>query len=246
MLSKLVKLMSILLSRPYRSALLRHKVAAGVEHDRVLRRLNCRSVVDVGANRGQFSLAARRWHPDATIIAFEPLPRPAERFRRVFAGDRRVTLHEYALGPHEAVSTMHLSSKDDVSSLLPITPLMGGLFLGSAEVGTTVVRVGRLADFVRAAELKSPALLKLDVEGYELEALRGCEELLDSFSHIYAECSFVELFRGQVAADDLIVWLKQRKFRLSGVYGVVFDAQGRAVQANMLFKKADRRATESD
>lgn len=238
MLSKLIKLLSILLSRPYRSAFFRHNVAAGAEHDRVLTGLDCRCVVDVGANRGQFSLAARRCCPEANIIAFEPLPGPAGRFRQVFAGDPRVTLHQYAIGPQEAVSTMHLSSKDDVSSLLPINPLMGSLFPGAAEVGTTTVRVGRLVDFVRAGELRAPALLKLDVEGYELEALRGCEELLDSFSHVYAECSFVELFRGQVLADDLIAWLGRRAFRLSDVNAVVFDAQRRAVQANMLFRKA--------
>ena len=149
-----------------------------------------------------------------------------------------MTLHQYALGPQEGVSTMHLSSRDDVSSLLPITPLMGSLFPRTAEVGTTIVRVGRLAHFVGAGELSTPALLKLDVEGYELEALRGCEELLDSFSHVYAECSFVEFFRGQVLADDLIAWLRRREFRLCGVYDAVFDAQGRALTANMLFSKA--------
>lgn len=237
MLRKPAKLLSILRSRPYRLALLCHGVAAGVEHERVLRGLDVRSVVDVGANRGQFSLVARRCLPAATIVAFEPLPGPAERFRQVFAGDPRVRLHEVALGPQGAVSSMHVSGKDDASSLLPITPLMSSLFPGTAEAGTTIVRVGRLADLVRADELKSPALLKLDVQGYELEALRGCEEVLDSFSHVYAECSFVELYRGQVLADDLIAWLRGREFRLSGVYGVVYDACGRALEADLLFRK---------
>ena len=84
-----------------------------------------------------------------------------------------MTLRQYALGPQEAVSSMHVSSRDDVSSLLPITPLMSSLFPGTAEAGTTTVRVGRLADSCGADELRTPALLKLDVEGYELEALRG-------------------------------------------------------------------------
>jgi FkbM family methyltransferase len=238
MLRKSAKLLSILRSRPYRLALLRHNVAAGVEHERVLKGLDFRSVVDVGANRGQFSLVARRCLPAATIVAFEPLPGPAERFRHVFAGDPRVRLHEIALGQQGALSCMHVSGKDDASSLLPITPLMSSLFPGTAQAGTIMVRVGRLADYVSAGELASPALLKLDVQGYELEALRGCEELLDSFSHVYAECSFVELYRGQVLADDLIVWLRGHTFRLSGVYGVVYDRWGRAVEADLLFRKA--------
>ena len=132
---------------------------------------------------------------------------------------------------------MHVSGKDDASSLLPITPLMSSLFPGTAEAGTAMVGVGRLADFVCADELKPPALLKLDVQGYELEVLKGCDDLLGSFSSVYAECSFVELYRGQVLADDLIAWLRGRDFRLSGVYGVVYDVRGRAVEADLLFRK---------
>jgi len=237
MLHRFVKLLSILRSRPYRTALLRHNVAAGVEHERVLTLLDCRSVIDVGANRGQFSLVARRCFPEARIVAFEPLSRPAERFRRVLAGDPRVTLHQCAVGPQKAVASMHVSCKDDSSSMLPITSRQRSIFPGTGESGTTMVHVGRLVDFVHAVDLRAPALLKLDVQGYELEALRGCEDLLDSFSYVYAEGSFVELYRGQVLADDLIAWLRRREFRLSGVYGEVFDGQGRAVQADMLFRR---------
>ena len=230
--------MAILRTRRYRSALLRHKVAAGVEHERVLNGLGCRSVVDVGANRGQFSLVARRCFPEATIIAFEPLSGPAERFRRVFAGDPHVSLHQHALGPQNTMSTMHVSSKDDSSSLLPITSRQSSIYPGTGESSTSTVRVRRLVDCLRAGELKPPVMLKLDVQGYELEALTGCEELLDSFSYVYAEGSFVELYQGQVLADDLIDWLRRHRYRLSGVYGVNYDEQGRAVQADMLFRKA--------
>lgn len=238
MLSKLVKLLSILRSRPYRFALLRYNVAAGVEHERVLMGLGCRSVVDVGANRGQFSLVARHCFPEATIAAFEPLPGPAERFKRVFAADRRVRFHQYALGQQGDVATMHVSCKDDSSSMLPITSRQRSIFPGTGEAGTITVGVRRLVDLVQAGELESPALLKMDVQGYELEVLKGCEDLLDGFSYVYAEGSFVELYEGQALADDLICWLRQREFRLRGVYAVVFDAQGRAVQADMLFEKA--------
>ena len=47
-------------------------VAAGIEHTAVLRNLTCETVVDVGANRGQFALAARHYFPNAEIFSFEP------------------------------------------------------------------------------------------------------------------------------------------------------------------------------
>ncbi|MDP2854676.1 MAG: FkbM family methyltransferase [Smithellaceae bacterium] len=78
-------------------ALLRYGVLAGAEHRHVLSPLG--TVVDIGANRGQFSLAVRHWSPEVRVFAFEPLSGPAARFRKVFQGDFKVILHQAAIGP---------------------------------------------------------------------------------------------------------------------------------------------------
>ena len=191
---KAKKLAAILKSPYYRTRLLRHRVAAGVEHARVLSGLDCRTVVDIGANRGQFALVARRCLPQARVISFEPLPAAAAKFRAVFSGDDRVTLHEVAIGPAPGNATIHISRRDDSSSLLPITSTQAALFPGTEEAATATVRVAPLREFVSSEDIQPPAFLKLDVQGYELEALRGCEDLLDRFAYVYAECSFVELY----------------------------------------------------
>lgn len=229
------KLLSILRVPAYRSALLWHGVAAGVDHQRALGQLNPRTVVDVGANRGQFALFARQSFPAATIIALEPLSAPAARFRRVFGDDSRVTLHEAALGPRSGVATMHVSGRDDSSSLLGITTSQSALHPGTHEVGTETVRIGRLTEFVVPQSIERPALLKLDVQGYELEALKGSEDVLEQFAWVYAECSFVELYEGQALADEVISWLGEREYRMHTVDGVSRDRDGRAVQADILF-----------
>jgi hypothetical protein len=73
--AKARKLAGILAVPAWRRALLRHRVAAGVEHAGVLRNLGpVRTVVDIGANRGQFALAARQCFPAARIVSCEPLP----------------------------------------------------------------------------------------------------------------------------------------------------------------------------
>jgi FkbM family methyltransferase len=215
---------------------LRFGVAAGVEHLAVLRNLGTvRTVVDIGANRGQFALVARHCFPAATIVSFEPLPGPAAVYRSVFAGDGRARLVEAAIGPEPGEATIHLSARDDSSSLLPITARQTALFPGTAEAGTATIRVARLADEVGAEELAAPALLKLDVQGFELQSLAGCGDLLLRFAWVYAECSFVELYAGQALADEVIAWLRERGFRLSGVYHMAYDGEGRAVQADFLF-----------
>jgi FkbM family methyltransferase len=214
---------------------LRFGVAAAVEHRSVLQGLQCQTVVDIGANRGQFALVARNCFPEATIISFEPLPGPAAQFRAVFAGDPRVTLHQAAVGPQCGQAMIHISRRDDSSSLLPITSMQDTLFPGTAEIATETVRVAPLNEFVSEADVGPQALLKLDVQGYELMALKGCETLIDRFAFVYVECSFVELYEGQALANEVIGYLHARPWGLQGIYNVRYSAAGRAIQADFLF-----------
>jgi len=214
-------------------------VPAGVEHRSVLGSLECSTVVDVGANRGQFALAARHRWPDAQVISFEPLDRPVSTFRRVFSRDPLTILHQSAIGPREDVGTMHLSRSDDSSSLLAITRLQDTVFPGTDEVGTVDVRVAPLAAFIESGSMVEPALLKIDVQGYELEVLRGCEPLLCEFDLIYCECSFVELYEGQGLAGDVVQWLADHDFTMAGVFHAAYDDRGRAVQADFLFTRSE-------
>jgi FkbM family methyltransferase len=232
---KVGKLSAILSVPFYCKGLVRYLVAAGVEHERVLQSLVCHLVVDIGANRGQFALVARRCFPQARIIAFEPLAKPAGKFRQVLADSGQVTLHQVAIGPGQCQAPIHISARDDSSSLLSITALQGKVFPGTAEVAIEVVKIAPLSDFLAVEDIQSPALLKLDVQGYELETLKGCEALLQYFTYVYCECSFMELYAGQVLADAVIAWLRERGFRLKGIYNMTYDRMGKAVQGDFLF-----------
>jgi len=234
--ARAIKLYGCLIDPTFRKAFFSHGVAAAPEHRHVLGP-NLVTVVDIGANRGQFSLAVRRWAPGAQVVAFEPLAAPADRFRKVFQDDSKVVLHQAAIGPEAGEAIIHVSAADDSSSLLPISQLQQRLFPGTGEVRTETIKVGRLADFVSTKEIAGPALLKLDVQGFELEALRGCEDLLECFACVYAECSFVELYSGQALAHDVIEWLARHGFILTGVYNPCYEKKGKTVQGDFLFAK---------
>jgi FkbM family methyltransferase len=235
-LKKIIKLFNIVSNPTYIHALL-SGTAAGTEHTRLLLNLECNYVVDIGANRGQFALAARQSFPQATIISFEPLKEPAILFRRVFRSDPNVKLHEFAIGMDEEDLIIYVTEDDDSSSLLPTTPLQNNLFPGTFPKEERSVQVKPLDAVLDAEEIQSPALLKLDVQGYELRALEGCRSLLPLFSYIYVECSFVELYVGQSLAHEVISFLQEYGFIVSGVYNLYYDKQGAAIQGDFLFKK---------
>ncbi len=235
--ARIRKLSRILRCKPYRRAL-RRGVAASTEHERLLRLLDCRTIVDVGAHRGQFALVAHTLIPNANIISFEPLAQPAQKFRELFNGNKQVRLHQLAIGPERCTADIHVSGRDDSSSLLPITELQNQLHPGTAEAGVEKVQVERLAGVLSAEEIIAPALLKLDVQGYELEALRGCLDLLPSFAYLYVECSFVELYRGQAFADQVIAFLREHGFVLTGIYSLYHDKNGRALDGDFFFRNS--------
>jgi FkbM family methyltransferase len=235
-LHQLVKLVKVLAYSGYRAALRRSGVAAAVEHEKLLKTFKFATVVDIGANRGQFALVARRCFPKARIISFEPLAGPAERYRTALGDDPLTSLHQVAIGPATAIATMHVAAEDDSSSLLPITQLQEQLS-GTREIAIETIDVDSLAHRIKEDDLHQPALLKIDVQGYELPVLKGCDALLSRFSQVYVECSFVELYKGQALASQVIEFLARRGYRFNGDYNVQYGRDGRAIQADMLFSR---------
>ena len=229
-----MKLARLVCTADYRRGL-RLGVGAAVEHERLMAALPLGSVIDVGANKGQFSLMLNALHPDTPIHAFEPLAEAADVFQQLFAAVPAVRLHQFAAGAQDGIAEIHLSGSLDSSSLLPISALQDRVFPGTAAVATRTIRVRPidqvLADWVPV----QPLLIKLDVQGYELEALRGMPALLDQAAYIYLELSFAPLYFGQPVASEIIGWLAERGFHLGCVNAVSRTAQGLPVQADVLF-----------
>ena len=236
MFGKLRKAFKVLHFPAVRKAMLFHGVAASVEHCHALADLSCQTVIDIGANRGQFALIAKALFPAARIFSFEPLTQLAPVFRRIFANDPDVHFFSTAIGVKAARQTMHVSARDDSSSLLPISEEQCRVFPGTEEVSTTEVSITPLHEQISEQDITRPCLLKIDVQGYELAVLQGCELLLHCCDVIYCECSFLSLYEGQALADEVIHWLWQRGFVLQGVYNTSYDKSGKAVQADFLFK----------
>jgi FkbM family methyltransferase len=239
LLAKIYKFYRILKVSAFIKALIQFQVAAGVEHETVLRPLHCKHVVDIGANRGQFALICRKIFPNARIDSFEPLDEPAARYRSVFREDDRANLHPFAIGPTEGEAIIHVSKADDSSSLLPITHMQSTLFPGTEEKGTRTIQVVPLDSQLHKSDIIKPALLKIDVQGYELESLKGCQQLLNLFTYVYVECSFIELYNGQALAHEVIDYLHCHDFHLTGVYHTHYDRDGRAIQADFIFNNMD-------
>lgn len=229
-----VRKLAVALAHPTCWRALCYGVAPTVEHLALLASLKIDGILDVGANRGQFSLACRLAQPHVPIAAFEPIPAEAAMFRKVHGTQSQVILIETALGQSKGDATMHLSKSADSSSLLPIGKKQIELFGNTVEVGTIKVQVHRLDDFADYWTGRTRQLLKLDVQGYELNVLRGAAEALKSCVYVYAECSEVALYDGQALRVDVQAFLAQHGFVMNGRYNEQLDGN-ELVQADYLF-----------
>lgn len=243
LLLRIRKLLAALTRPRLLLALMRAGVLAGSEHRSILNR-PWKTIVDIGANRGQFTLAAIEW-THARIIAFEPLQKPAKVFCRAIGIESRVLLHISAIGPDAEQRLMHVSGRDDSSSLLAIGAEQSRLFPGTEEVKQEIVMVRPLEAFISENEIESPALLKLDVQGFEYEALLGCMNLLNAFQAIYCECSLTELYTGQKLASAVVSLLAGHGFELTGIYNPSYDERGRNIQADFMFERSAPNSKDS-
>lgn len=211
-------------------------VAPSVEHLSVLRTLDVDGILDVGANRGQFSLACRLAKPGIPVVAFEPIPNEASTFRKVHPQSSLVTLIESALGESTGSAVLHLSKSADSSSLLPIGRRQTEYFRDTAEIGTLKVPVQRLDDLSANWAGRTDQLLKIDVQGYELNVLRGAAQTLNSCKYVYAECSEVELYEGQALKREVADFLQSHGFAEQGMFNAEYQ-QSQLIQADYLFKR---------
>lgn len=223
---------------PLSRAALRHGVAPSFEHFEIIKGLGgLKCLVDVGANVGQFSLLCKIIHPNVYIHAFEPLKTATGTFQKVLGSQSNIYLHRHAIGSKSNNLLMNVTARSDSSSLLA-PDFQSQIFPGTHSISREAVRVLPLKDVLRIENIQSPALLKIDVQGYEDEVLKGSGHLLTRFDWIYCEASFVELYSGQPLANEIIAWLAARGFRLISVNAdTSARLNGRVIQADFLFKR---------
>ncbi len=193
-------------------------------------------IVDVGANVGQFSVAASKLFPDATIHAFEASPDTARTLRDNTAGLPRVTLHECAAGERDGTTTFHVNEHSHSSSVLAMTQRHLDAFPDARPQSVIEVPMRRLDAELDVASLPQPLLLKLDVQGYEARVLGGATELLAQARWVLLEASFTPLYEGELIFSELLALLQGHGFCfLRPVDWLVDPGTGEVLQIDALF-----------
>lgn len=221
--------------RPGYRAAMRKRVYPAIEHEAMFAAFRFDTVIDVGANIGQFAVTAHCANPQARIYCFEPLAGCVERLRALAQDYPRITVFDHGLGAQAAQFEINVASNLGSSSILDFTDLQLETYPGVSVVGKETIRVDTLDAVATPAMTEGRTLLKMDVQGFELEVLKGAAATLERIEAVYLEASFVPLYADQPLASDLIVWLDGHGFGLAAVYNVDNGAANAPSQADCLF-----------
>ena len=169
-------------------------------------------VVDIGAHAGQFSKLFARMAPRGEVYAFEPS-----------AYARSVMVPAVALNRLGNITLVPKGLGERCEPLVLHTPLKRrrSLGFGTAHIGASegptvdqAIEMTTLDDFVAEQTIHRLDLIKADVEGWELRALKGGEAALRKFSPaLYLEVDAALMGRAGDTPADLFAFLRELGYR---------------------------------
>ncbi|MBE3000816.1 FkbM family methyltransferase [Nocardiopsis sp. HNM0947] len=199
-------------------------------------------VLDVGANTGQYAKQLRRYGYRGRIVSFEPVPEITEKLRRASANDPDWHVYPYALGREDRTDTINVVY-GSMSSML-----------GPSEFGTTrykrfkrsrgqeieVRRLDGLLDKVLDGLDDPRPYLKLDTQGFDLEAYAGGGDRVREFVGLQSEVALMQIYEGMPRMAEAVATFEADGFEITGMYPVTREeTTGRVLEFDCVMARAD-------
>lgn len=213
-----------------------HRVRKGASKMDYLMHLNINTVLDIGANEGQFATEIRNILPQAHIYSFEPLKECFAHLQKKFVDDKKFTAFNIALGAHTEEVSMHKNMYTPSSSILEMADTHKELFPHTAQSQKEVIYIKRLDDHINDIQLHPDILIKVDVQGFEDKVIQGGMSTFKKARAILIETSFVTLYSNQPLFADIYNILTDLGFTYQGSLQEKINTQtGAIISEDSLF-----------
>ncbi|NTW32223.1 MAG: FkbM family methyltransferase [Bacteroidetes bacterium] len=197
-------------------------------------------VLDVGANKGQYSSEIRKYGYNGYIISFEPLEEAYKVLKKKSKKDKKWEIYRRAaVGNINGKIEMNVSGNSVSSSILNMKKTHTDIAVGSGYVGkekVDIIKLDNIMDEIK--DTYKNIFLKIDTQGYEWDVLDGATNILQIIKGLQCEVSLVELYEGQHLWHDVLNRIKSEGFEIWSIHkGFSDNKNGRTLQADVIFMR---------
>lgn len=196
-------------------------------------------VLDAGANVGAYGAVCARILPFAEIICFEPVPSTYKTLVENTKRYSQIKPVNVALGSARSELPMNVGSFHAANSLLRMNAKHIENWPGSAPSDIVMVPIVTLDEFLAKKGIIGSYFLKADVQGYEIELLKGARQSLERCKILQVEVSIVSLYEGAPDFAEVWTYVTSVGFFLFDVLDIQHSRKdGTALSCDLVFIRA--------
>ncbi|WP_028526434.1 FkbM family methyltransferase [Runella limosa] len=186
--------------------------------DYLLGKYNIKTIVDVGANEGQFALKLLQKNNYAgKIISFEPVSSSFQVLTNNSSKSSNWIVFQSAVGDSEKQLSINISQNSVSSSLLKVNMHTIEAEAGTAVVRNEIVTMNTLDRLLKNQEWEDNLWLKIDVQGFEREVLNGAIESLKRAKVVQIELAVIPSYEQGPYLEEIISMLRSSGFTLYSI-----------------------------
>lgn len=196
-------------------------------------------ILDVGANIGQYAKFIRELGYSRKIVSFEPLSSAYSQLQVVSSKDPLWEIApRAAIGNEEAEIAINISANSQSSSVLNMLESHVNAAPTSVYCGIETVKLCRLDSIAQPyiQEDTKSIFLKIDVQGFEKQAIEGAKQILAKVNGVQIELSLVPLYQDQLVFPEMLRFMEELGYELHAVIPGFTDLKtGRLLQMDGIF-----------
>lgn len=192
-------------------------------------------IFDCGANIGFVTYQFNKRFKNASIYSFEPNPSVFSKLKSSNLNNQNVYVHNMGIGEENGSLNFFKNNNTGTSSFLEPNDFHKAHLARKYE--KIEVPIVSISDFCKMNKIENIDILKLDIEGFELKALKGCENMLENnqIDFIFAEVNLIPTYKDQCLIEDIIVYLRELNYIPYNFYGNNETILRESIITNMLF-----------
>ena len=185
-------------------------VAPNIEVINLLPKDKINTIIDVGSNKGQFILLSKKFYPNCTIYSIEPITEIFNKLKKNFENYNKIKFYNLALGNKNTIKKIFITKRQDSSSILKPRK---NIHTSYNLINNQKIKIIKSSEILTNHQIKKKILVKIDVQGYEIEVLKGFGKKIKNINYILIEVTKGKIYKKQPSYVEIYKFLKKKNFK---------------------------------